>query len=63
MSKDTAMRMLARIEPESETEWRQVAAWYHRLRGMAGDEAAATTHEMMVESIRKGTVNGSSRRR
>ncbi len=52
---------LARIRPQSETHWRAIAARAHRIRSEAGDEAAARTHENLIEEIRSGHSSGSSR--
>ncbi|MBI3855181.1 MAG: hypothetical protein HY293_05770 [Planctomycetes bacterium] len=53
---------LTRIPPRSETHWRAIAARAHRLRGEAGDEAAARTHEHAIQEIRSAAAAGSSRR-
>lgn len=57
----TTFNRLAGIEPNSETEWRDVAAQAHRSRGLPGDEAAAKTHEMHVYEIRANLLCGSTR--
>lgn len=57
----TTFERLARILPESETEWRDVAAKVHRSMRRPGDEAAARTHELHIWEIRQGLLAGSSR--
>ena len=47
--------------PESETEWRAQAARAHRRRARPGDEAAARTHELMIDEIRHARQAGTSR--
>jgi len=42
-------------------KFRGQQALEHRRRGFPGDEAAARTHELEIESIREGRVGGSSR--
>jgi hypothetical protein len=56
----TTWTKLRAVRPQSETEWRGIAARAHRLRGVAGDEAAALTHELHVAEIRNGACAGSS---
>lgn len=57
----TTTRELLRGEsPESETQWRAVAARAHRSRGFPGDEAAARTHELAIWEIRKALLPGTS---
>ncbi len=53
---------LAGIRPKSETHFRKVQADSHRRRGIAGDEAAAKTHEHMIDEIREGRVDGTTRK-
>ena len=55
------MTDLAKIMPESETQWRDVASQAHRERGFPGDEAAAKTHELVIHEIRNSACGGSSR--
>lgn len=57
----TTLSKLSRIEPRSETHWREIAAKAHRLLNQAGDEAAAKTHELAIDDIRAGRMEGSSR--
>jgi hypothetical protein len=47
--------------PETETDWRSIAARAHRLRKFPGDEAAAKTHEIHIWEIREGLLAGTSR--
>lgn len=47
--------------PQSETQWRSIAARAHRLRGIPGDQAAAQTHENLIHEIRSGAAVGSTR--
>ena len=61
MAHTTTFRRMRQIDPVSETHWRGVAAWAHRIRGYPGDESAARTHENEIYGIRKCQVNGSSR--
>ena len=61
MSDTTTLTKLAKLRPESETQWRGVASRAHRLRGYPGDEAAAKTHEMAIYSIRSCDDAGTSR--
>jgi hypothetical protein len=57
----TTTRELLRSElPESETEWRDLAAKAHRSRALPGDEAAALTHELAIWEIRRGLLPGTS---
>lgn len=56
----TTLTSLAGARPQSETQWRALAARSHRLRGQSGDEAAALTHELMIVEIRSGAAKGSS---
>ena len=53
---------LDRIAPKSETHFRQIQARGHRRRGIAGDEAAARTHEHAISDIREGRREGDSRK-
>ena len=53
---------LRKLVPKSETHHRKIQADAHRRRGVAGDEAAATTHDHMIDEIREGRVDGDSRR-
>lgn len=57
----TTLNRLAKINPESETQWRDVAAQAHRSLNRTGDEAAAKTHELHIWEIRQGLLAGSSR--
>lgn len=57
----TTFTDLSRIMPQSETQWRSIAARAHRLRGVPGDHAAAQTHENMIHEIRTSTAMGSTR--
>ncbi len=50
-----------KFRPESETQFRRQQALEHRRRGFPGDEAAAKTHELEIQSIREGRVDGDSR--
>jgi hypothetical protein len=62
MSDTTTITGLSRINPRSETHWRQIAARAHRLRSEAGDESAALTHEVFIREIRSAKAAGSSRK-
>ena len=57
----TTLTRLSRIEPQSETQWRAIAARAHRISGFPGDEAAALTHELRIVEIRETKASGSSR--
>lgn len=57
----TTMTDLSRIMPQSETQWRAIAARAHQLRGVPGDQAAAQTHENMIHEIRTNAAAGSTR--
>jgi hypothetical protein len=57
----TTITDLAKILPQSETHWRAIASRAHRLRGIAGDEAAAKTHEIHIWEIRESRCVGSTR--
>lgn len=61
MAHTTTFRRMEEAVLKSETHWRSVAAWAHRVRGYPGDESAARTHENEIYSIRKCEVNGTSR--
>ena len=57
----TTLRELGREIPCSETHWRDIAAKAHRSIGGPGSEAAATTHEGFIRSIRRKEISGTSR--
>jgi len=57
----TTFARLAEKLPQSETEWRGIAAEAHRSLGRAGDEAAAKTHELHIWEIRESLLPGSTR--
>lgn len=57
----TTLTDLIRMLPQSETQWRAIAARAHRLRGVPGDMAAAQTHENMIHEIRTTAAAGSTR--
>lgn len=59
MSTTTRERLRAEL-PQSETQWRDLAARAHRSRGFPGDEAAAKTHELAIWEIRKALLSGTS---
>lgn len=59
MSTTTRERLRSEL-PESETEWRELAAKAHRARNFPGDEAAARTHELAIFEIRKALLPGTS---
>lgn len=61
MAETTTLTSLERIQPKSETHWRAIASRAHRIRGDAGDEAAARTHELHIVEIREARCSGSSR--
>ena len=50
-----------KFRPKSETQFRRQQAFEHRRRGFPGDESAAKTHELEIQSIREGRVDGDSR--
>ncbi len=60
MSETTAFKELSDIAPESETQWRNVQARAHRLRGNTADEAWATTHDIANQDIREHRIQGNS---
>lgn len=57
----TTMTDLSRMLPQSETQWRAIAARAHKLRGVPGDLSAAQTHENMIHEIRTSAAAGSTR--
>ena len=61
MGTTTILLQGKRFRPESETQFRRQQALEHRRRGFAGDESAAKTHELEIQSIREGKVKGDSR--
>lgn len=52
---------LLEFEPESQTEWHDLAARAHRKRGSPGDESAAKTHELLAFEVREALSPGNSR--
>jgi len=56
----TTRERLRKELPETETEWRSLAAGAHRSRAFPGDEAAARTHELAIWEIRRGLLPGTS---
>jgi hypothetical protein len=57
----TTITDLSKIMPQSETQWRAIAARAHRIRRIPGDLAAAQTHDNMIHEIRANAAMGSSR--
>lgn len=61
MGTKTIFNKLSEIEPKSDTDHHRLQAMAHRARGHTGDEAAAKTHEHLIQEIRAGKMAGSSR--
>lgn len=57
----TTFARLDKIMPDTETEWRDIAAQAHRSRNLPGDEAAAKTHELHIWEIRNALIGGTSK--
>lgn len=57
----TTLDTLAARLPQSETDWRAIAARAHRLINQNGSEAAARTHETLIWEIRNARNAGTSR--
>jgi hypothetical protein len=56
------MRLLGKVKPSSETEWRETDLAVRKLRGQPGDQAWAKANEQTVKDIRAGKVPGDSTR-
>lgn len=57
----TTLDTLAKLLPQSETDWHRISARAHRLLNRTGSEAAARTHETLIWEIRNARNSGSSR--